>query len=325
VMAPIERSSVSTMVCPVVDEIDGRCSITAAADLTLRPSVARVYDFLLGGVQNFPADRAVAQQVLAHMPGLPAILRANRDFMRRVVGWLARAGIRQFLDLGCGIPTPAGNVHQVAQQIDPSARVAYVDVDPVAVITAEQILTGIPNVCVAHADLRDPAGLLGHPQVCQLIDSAQPVAVLLLSVLHLIPDPQRPDLIIRELHRCLAGGSYLALSHMSPPERQGPPGAREAAGVHAGSGNAFHPRTLPQLEDLLGNWQLLPPGLVACSHWRPDRQTPPLDLAMTFPGYAGLCQKPTPPRQRDPDRRATMSSSAQGASSRPRPPGHGRF
>lgn len=299
-----------------MDEIDDRCSVTPTSGMTIRPSVARVYDYLMGGDRNFPADQAVANQVLAHMPGLPGILRANRDFLRRVVTHLAGIGIRQFIDLGCGIPTPDGNVHQVAHRIDPSIRVAYVDLDPVAVETADEMLAGAANTRVVQADLRDPTGVLDHPQIRGLLDLTRPVAVLMLSVLHLVPDTDRPDLVLHALYRALPAGSYLAVSHMSPPERQTPPGAGDAAGIHARSGTPFHPRTLPELEALLGNWQLLPPGLVACPHWRPDAQTPPLDLSVTFPGYAALSHKAAPPRQEERARVAVPSAHMPGRRSR---------
>jgi hypothetical protein len=234
---------------------------------------------------------------------LPGVLRANRDFLRRAVAHLARQGVRQFLDLGSGIPT-VGNVHEVARAIAPQSRVAYVDLDPVAVLTADEVLEEVPDTAMVRADLRYPGQILTHPEVTRLLDLTRPVAVLMVAVLHLIPDAEDPAGILRDLHDGVPPGSFLALSHMSPPERQTPAGMSAAQDSYARSGNQLYPRTLAQIEALLGDWHLQPPGLVACPQWRPDTDDPPPPLNTTFPGYAGLAEKPPAPSRDSTARRS---------------------
>jgi hypothetical protein len=177
-----------------------------------KPSPARVYDAQLGGAHNFEVDREVARQVAKVMPELPALLRANRSFLRRSVRFLIEAGITQFLDLGSGIPT-VGNVHEVAQAIDPACRVAYVDIDRVAVAHGRRLLAGNPNAVARRGDLRLPETVLADPAVRATLDFGRPVAMLMVAVLHFVADADRPAEIVRRLLAEAVPGSYLVLSH----------------------------------------------------------------------------------------------------------------
>lgn len=176
------------------------------------PSAARIYDYLLGGYHNFEVDRAVAQKFIEILPRAPLIMRANRAFVRRAVRFLVEQGIDQFLDIGSGIPT-VGNVHEIAQGINPSTRVVYVDRDPVAVRHSEEILKGDANTVVIQADARDTLAILGHPEVSRLLDLDKPVAVLIASVLLFLPDDDEAYRVVRTLREALAPGSYLGISH----------------------------------------------------------------------------------------------------------------
>lgn len=177
-----------------------------------KPSPARVYDAQLGGAHNFEVDREVARQVAKVMPELPALLRANRSFLRRSVRFLIEAGVTQFLDLGSGIPT-VGNVHEVAQAIDPACRVAYVDIDRVAVAHGRRLLAGNPNAVARRGDLRLPETVLADPAVRATLDFGRPVAMLMVAVLHFVADADRPAEIVRRLLAEAVPGSYLVLSH----------------------------------------------------------------------------------------------------------------
>lgn len=223
----------------MTDETDEQCA-PPTTDVTIRPSIARMYDYLLGGGHHFAADRVAADQAVAHMPDLPGVLRANREFLGRVVTHLVGQGVRQFIDLGSGIPT-VGSVHETAHRIDPAVRVVYVDLDPVAVVLADELLAHAPGVAMVRADLRDPDQVLTHPQVRDLIDFDQPVALLLVAVLHLIPEAVEAARVLHYLYTQAADGSWLAVSHMSPTERQTPTGMRAAADTYAASGNPLYP------------------------------------------------------------------------------------
>lgn len=179
-----------------------------------RPSAARVYDYYLRGSHNFEVDRRMAQQALQLWPELPQIMQANRAFLRRAIRCVVSRGVVQLLDIGAGIPT-AGSSREAAQQVDAMARVAYVDSDPVAVAHSKAILSGNPGAAVLRADLRDPERILSAPAVLELIDFDQPVAVLLVAVLHFVDDQDDPAGILIRLRDALAPGSFLAISHAS--------------------------------------------------------------------------------------------------------------
>lgn len=179
-------------------------------------SAARIYDYFLGGTHNFPADRAAAQTMLQVLPLVPQMARTNRAFLRRAVRYLAESGVRQFLDVGSGIPTE-GNVHEIVQQVEPEARVVYVDIDPLAVAESLELLDGNPLATVVNADLRDPRSILSHPQVTALLDFDRPIGLVLGAVLHFVPDETAYDVVGRLL-AAMAPGSHLLISHATADE-----------------------------------------------------------------------------------------------------------
>ena len=195
-------------------------------DVTV-PNVARIYDHLLGGKDNFEADREAARRLLAAVPDAARAARANRAFLARAVQFLAReAGIRQFLDIGTGLPT-RGNVHEIAQVTNPQARVLYTDIDPMVVVHASALLANSLTVAATQADLRQPDQLFTMPVTRTLIDTSQPLAVLLVAVLHFLPDNDNPWAVVDQIKDRLAPGSYVVISHVTAdeiPARGGPAG-----------------------------------------------------------------------------------------------------
>src|SRR5215472_17326208 len=180
---------------------------------TSTPNIARIYDYLLGGKDNFAADRGAAERLIGAIPDVAAIARDNRSFVARVVRYLAtEAGIRQFLDLGSGLPTQA-NVHELAQAVAPDARVVYVDNDPVVAVHGQALLASGGQAGMVLGDLRDPAAVLQHPAVAGRLDLTRPVAVLCTSTLHFIAGQARPHQIIAGYRDRMAPGSYLAITH----------------------------------------------------------------------------------------------------------------
>ncbi|NJC70547.1 hypothetical protein HC031_12605 [Planosporangium thailandense] len=259
----------------------------------LRPASSRMYDYMLGGSHNFQVDREVADQAIAHMPELPFVLREGRSFLRRAVRFLVEAGVDQFLDLGSGIPT-VGNVHEVARQVNPAARVVYVDNDPIAVAHSRAILGADPRAIALEADLRHPLQILNNPQVRGLLDVTRPVAVLLVAVLHFVPDSDQPTQIVRQLRDAVAPGSYLVVAH-STDDGAAPAGQASARGVYARSGNAVIARSQQQVAEFFDGWELVPPGVVRVPLWHATDDAPveavPAD-ADRFPGYVGVARLP---------------------------------
>jgi hypothetical protein len=254
-----------------------------------RPSAARVYDFYLGGFHNFAADREMGRQAVQMWPDLPEIMRSNRGFLRRAVEFLVDAGVRQFLDLGSGIPT-VGNVHEVAQRLAPDSRVVYVDNDPVAVEHSQAILAGDDGTVVVQADLRDPDAVLGDPAVRTLLDLNRPIAVLMVAVLHFVPDDADPAGLVARFRDAVAPGSYLALSHATTGERADR--AAEHRGLYQRTATPMTMRTREQVEHLFDGWELVQPGLVHLPQWRPEPGTPSPDRPERMPGLAGVGRKP---------------------------------
>jgi hypothetical protein len=228
------------------------------------PNAARMYDYHLGGSHNFAADRAAAERTRAAMPWVAVAMRTNRAFLGRAVRFCQSEGIDQFLDLGSGIPT-VGNVHEVARATDPGARVAYVDHEPVAVITSEAVLDGDPLTSVLHADLRDPGGVLAG---VGLLDLGRPVALLSVAVLHFVPDADDPAAIMARYRARLAPGSMHVLSHATADHD--PEVAAAAAATYRSTSNPITPRSRAQIMELLAGTDLVEPGLVDASEWRPD-------------------------------------------------------
>jgi SAM-dependent methyltransferase len=233
------------------------------------PSIARVYDYLLGGSHNFAADQEAAMQFLARWPDAPVTMRANRAFLGRAVRYLAAgAGIRQFLDIGSGIPT-MGNVHEIVQQAAPDARVVYVDNEEVAVLHSRAILARNHPAIAIQADLRRPAEILGNPQLRELLDLSRPVALLLVAVLHFIPDSEGPAALVTELRQALAPGSYVVISHGTTDGQA--PQVAEAMGHYNQTTAPFQPRTHAAVRAFLDGLDLVDPGLVHVPFWRPDQ------------------------------------------------------
>lgn len=231
-----------------------------------RPSEARIYDYLLGGSLNFAADRAAARDLIAAVPGAPLVAQANRAFLRRAVRFLCDAGVRQFLDIGAGVPT-RGNVHEIARQAAPGCRVVYVDIDPVAVAHGRDLLAGDDLTAAVLGDARKVQDILDHPDVRRLLDFDEPVAALLVALLHLVPDSDEPAQITRELGDALCPGSYLTISHLS---RLTGSGADGQATVYQPPAVPVWPRGQPEITALFGAFELIEPGLVPADRWRPE-------------------------------------------------------
>lgn len=233
-----------------------------------RANVARVYDYWLGGRHNFLADQDLARAITAVEPNARAGAQANRAFLGRAVRFLTSAGIRQFLDIGSGIPTQE-NVHEVAQQASPGARVVYADVDPVAIAHSKAILAGNENAAVIDADLHDPGHVLGDPAVRRLIDFGQPAGLLLVMVLHFIDDAADPWQIVATLRDALRSGSYLVLAHATNESR--PAVAQAAETVYNRSVSTdIHMRSRAEILRFFDGFELVEPGLVYIPQWRPD-------------------------------------------------------
>ena len=234
------------------------------------PSIARVYDYLLGGSHNFAADQEAAGEFLARWPDARETMRSNRAFLGRAVRYLAgQAGIRQFLDIGSGIPT-MGNVHEIAQQTAPDARVAYVDNEEVAVLHSRAILARNQNATAIQADLRRPREILRSPQLRDLLDLSRPVALLLVAVLHFFPDSDEPAALVAELREALAPGSYVVISHGTTDGQA--PGVAEAMGHYNQTTAPFQPRSHAEVMAFFDGLEIIDPGLVPVPQWRPDPQ-----------------------------------------------------
>jgi hypothetical protein len=234
------------------------------------PSVAtaaRMYDYFLGGHDNFATDRIAALKVIEAVPEVRMIARENRKFLGRAVRYLAgEAGIEQFLDLGTGLPT-RGNVHHVAQQVNPSAAVVYVDIDPMVLAHSKALKTGL-HAAVIQADMRNPDAILAHEDTRRLIDFSRPLAILFVAVLHFIPDADQPHALVRRFLGTAAPGSYLVLSHVTTDPS--PQTATKVQSVYAGTTNQAAPRSRADILAFFGGLDLIEPGLVPLAHWRPD-------------------------------------------------------
>lgn len=233
------------------------------------PQSARVYDAWLGGKDHYGVDRDVAERVAEVRPQVVAATRANRCFLGRAVRYLAQCrGVSQFLDIGVGLPTRE-NTHQIAQGVDPQARVVYVDHDPVVMAYARALLTSGPLGCCdyLHADLRDTGSILSH--AARALDFSQPVAVLLLAVLHFVPDADDPAAIVAALTKGLATGSFVVISHLTADFA--PEAVRDAAEIYNRVvSTPVVPRSHAEVSGLFGGLPLVAPGVVPVSEWRPD-------------------------------------------------------
>ena len=232
-----------------------------------KPSPARMYDYLLGGYHNFAIDRAAAEQVRAIYPDASLVMQANRAFLRRAVKFLVAQGIDQFLDLGSIMPT-VGSSHEVAQQLNPAARVVYGDTDPDTVLHSEALLRNNPNAAAIQADVRQPDRILNHPNVRRLLDFDKPMAVLL-AILHFVTDDEEASNLARALRDAVAPGSCIAISHGT---NEGPPleVVQRIEALYARSTNPFRARSRAQTEAFFAGLELVEPGLVYVPLWRPE-------------------------------------------------------
>ena len=259
---------------------------------TSRPHPARMYDYFLGGKNHFAADRETADTVLASAPTTRIAARENRAFLGRAVRYLAaEAGIRQFLDIGTGLPT-ANNVHEVAQAVAPSARIVYADNDPLVLVHARALLTSTPAGRTAYmqADLRDPAAILSAPTVREVLDFSQPIALITVAVLHFILDEFKPAAAIATLLDALPSGSYLAASHVTGEHL--PAEAAATMRTYRSSGVSLQVRDSNEFAALaFSGLELVPPGVVLVSEWRPDDPGPrPAPSEVNC--YGGVARKP---------------------------------
>ncbi|GAB3801517.1 SAM-dependent methyltransferase [Micromonospora zhanjiangensis] len=250
-----------------------------------RPSAARVYDYFLGGAHNFEIDRQLAEQIAAMTPNLADTMRAGRAFLRRAVRVIAEAGVDQFLDIGSGIPT-VGNVHEVAQAINPAARIVYVDIDPVAVAHSREILAGNDRAAVLHADLREPDRILAGAADSGLIDFSRPVAVLLAGVVHFVPDADDPAKILDTLRRATAPGSYLVVSHSTYEDQ--PREMLDAQRLSGRTATEITLRSRAEITGFFGDFTLLEPGVVHMPLWRPDAPSDVADQPERYGAFGGV-------------------------------------
>jgi hypothetical protein len=256
---------------------------------TSRPHPARMYDYYLGGYDNYEVDRAAAEQIIAAFPETRLNARASRQFLQRAVRFVTEAGIRQIVDIGTGIPT-SPNTHEVARSVSPDVRVAYVDNDPIVAAHAGARLTNTPGTAFFPGDVRDPESILAHPVLRGLIDFDQPVALLLVAVLHFVRDDEDPAAIVAKLTEALPSGSYLVLSHVTrdfaADER-----ADDAARVYDKATASLSLRRYADILPLFDGLALIEPGLVQAPLWRPDEPPmPPGELATTGI-YGGVAHK----------------------------------
>jgi SAM-dependent methyltransferase len=260
---------------------------------TKRANVARVYDYWLGGSHNFLADQDVARAIAAVEPDVRVFAQANRAFLGRAVRFLAESGIRQFLDIGSGIPTE-GNVHEVAQQAAPGSRVVYADIDPVAIAHSRALLAGNQDAAIINGDLREPEKILASDETQRLIDFSQPAGLLLMCVLHFIADAEDPWRIVARLRDALAPGSYLVIGHGTD---EGNPVVVQAAKkmYNRSVSTQMHVRSHAEILRFFDGFDLVDPGLVYVPLWRPDS---PADVPSDPGKYwclVGVGRKPAAP------------------------------
>jgi len=234
------------------------------------PNVARMYDYMLGGKENYASDRAAVAKLIEMAPGVPVAARLNREFLGRAVRFVTSAGVTQFLDVGAGLPTQH-SVHQVAREAAPDATVVYVDNDPVVLAHSRALLDGQARVLVVSGAARDPAGIIGDPQVRAVIDFSRPVCVLLVALMHFVPDAEDPARLVAAFAKAIVPGSYLifthATAHGAPP--QVAVYSKDAERVYDQATAQVTLRDPDEVSGLLSPFTLLEPGLVHVSQWRP--------------------------------------------------------
>ncbi|MFE2728880.1 SAM-dependent methyltransferase [Kitasatospora sp. NPDC059327] len=254
-----------------------------------KPNAARVYDYYLGGSHNFEVDREMARQAIALWPELPQIMRSNRAFLRRAVQFAAERGVTRFLDIGSGIPT-FGTVHEIARAIRPEAEVVYVDRDPVAVAHSRLLLADDEGCSVVQADVRDIDDLLGRPEVTALLAAGEPVAVLLVAVMHFVSDSEDPWKLLEVLREALPPGSALILSHASLEGR--PDQAEDHQKLYRMTPTPLTMRTREQITAMFAGFELVEPGVVYLPQWRPDQPEAVGSNPERMTGMAGVGFRP---------------------------------
>jgi S-adenosyl methyltransferase len=273
-----------------------------------QPNVARMYDYMLGGKDNFPADRA-AVRLTFDVLGEDVVRGAaqqNRRFLRRAVRHLAReAGIRQFLDIGTGLPT-MGNVHEVARTEAPDSRIVYVDNDPVVISHAGYTLHGVEGTAIVDRDLRDPGGITGDARVRSVLRFDEPIAVLLVAILHFLADADDPAGIVAALMAAVPPGSFLVISHLSADHYAE---ADKAAAVYEEASSGLYLRNRAAVGSLFGGLPVEDPGdVVWTSQWHPDGDTPPVDSPGGASLWCGIARKPLAGRHSGSGRRLRASA-----------------
>jgi hypothetical protein len=257
----------------------GEVSLVRESDwrTTFRPDVpssARIYDYFLGGKDNYPADREAAEEIARILPGIREAARVNRAFVRRAVKYLVgEAGITQLIDIGPGLPTQ-GNVHEVAHDACPATRVVYVDHDPIVLAHARNMLAGADNVAIIARDMREPEEILADGQLRELIDFEKPVGILFVSMLHFLRDEDDPGAIIQRLLAPFPAGSYVALTHGTADAA---PNVQDAAKVYQQATTTMHVRTREHVRSLVTGMEMIEPGLVWTPQWRPEPGDPQMD------------------------------------------------
>lgn len=250
---------------------------TAQPSQEKRATAARIYDYFLGGTHNFPADRAAAQEAIRYAPRIPAAARANRAFLRRAVHLVAEAGVRQFLDIGSGIPTE-GNVHEIAQSVYADTRVVYVDIDPVAVAEGQELLDGNKWATSIRGDVRDVPAILSHRKVTQLLDFSEPIALVTCALLHFVSDDDVANSAMAQLRDAVCPGSYLILSHVTPDrtvegaQREAEQDVEKAVQdtYTRATSTPLRFRERDEVASFFTGFDLIEPGLVWVSQWRSE-------------------------------------------------------
>ncbi|MER6693847.1 SAM-dependent methyltransferase [Streptomyces minutiscleroticus] len=251
---------------------------------TSRPHPARIYDYLLGGKDNYEVDRQAAERLASVAPEARIGVQANRAFMRRAVRHVVGSGVRQILDIGTGLPT-SPNVHEIARETAPDVRVAYVDNDPIVKTHADALLGDSSATSIVLADLRDPRAVLDHPDVRRVIDFDEPVALLLVAILHFLSEADEPERVVATLRDALPAGSFLVLSHATGDfaDRSG------AQAVYNDATATMNLRNRAEVERFFDGFDLVEPGLAQVPFWRPDAPPPPRSAEIGF--YGGVARK----------------------------------
>ncbi|MFF5442398.1 SAM-dependent methyltransferase [Streptomyces achromogenes] len=251
---------------------------------TSKPHPARIYDYLLGGKDNYEVDQRAGDALAAAAPEARIGVRANRAFLERAVRYVVGSGVRQVLDIGTGLPT-SPNVHEVAQTVAPDVRVAYVDNDPIVAAHGNALLSRSGTTRIVLGDLREPRAVLDHPDVRQLIDFDQPVALLLVAILHFLADTDRPAEIVATLRDALPAGSFLVLSHATGDFAD----RTDAQAVYTNATASLNLRGRAEVERFFDGFELVEPGLAQVPFWRPDAPPPPRSEEIGF--YGGVARK----------------------------------